>query len=74
MIIRHKRFMDVCFYVSDCKFDFLYIEGYWINMGYVKSWFIDKQLVYGTVENKADWEVCTGPDLPCLRYQTWEPL
>ncbi len=66
--------MDLCFEVTSNMFDLLYIEGYWINMGYVKSWYIDKKLVTGTVQRKDEWEKCLDYGAKCLRYAKWEPL
>lgn len=66
--------MDICFHITDSMYDLLYIEGYWVNMGYTKSWYINNQLIKGTVQNKKDWEKYVDEDVNCLRYGKWLPL
>lgn len=73
MILRHKRFMDVCFQANYFFKDNSYI-GRWINMGYVKSWFVPAPTEMIYIDDKTDWEKCTETDVYCLRYTTWEPL
>lgn len=71
MIIRHKRFMDVCFEIvtqnSGGEF-----TGYWWNMGYKNSWVIE----YGTLSEIiwSEWEKLADPDIKCYRYGKWVSL
>lgn len=74
MIIRHKRFMDICFEPSIVYYSTGQIMGKWINMGYIKSWYLDNKITSLFIDNKKDWEKCTDTEVDCLRYTTWEPL
>lgn len=70
MIIRHKRFLDVCFEVSDEGSNG--VTGWWINMGYTKSWYIERALIQ--IDNVRDWEKCLDPHIRCLRNARWKSL
>ena len=77
MIIRHKRFLDVCFQTlsgptyGEC----LNYWGRWVNMGYVSSWYLPIQNQWIELRDESDWEKCTNwEDMACLRYGTWVPL
>lgn len=74
MIIRHKRFLDVCFEVHQASYEDLWAKGFWLNMGYTKSWYlpIEYDFIDGII--RKDWEQCTTPEVKCLRYGTWVPL
>jgi hypothetical protein len=72
MIIRHKRFLDVCFEVFTGLED--RAVGKWINMGYVNSFYLPVKSEIIEIKNKAEWEKCTTPNVKCLRYGTWVPL
>lgn len=72
MIIRHKKFMDICF-----QYWYSYGNSYagkWINMGYVNSWYLPAKTEFITVEDKSQWEQCLDPTAKCLRYAKWAPL
>jgi hypothetical protein len=71
MIIRHKRFLDVCFEVQYTLLGKL--RGKWINMGYVKSWYLPTPPQVISI-NAIEWEQCTTPGVKCLRYGTWVQL
>lgn len=72
MIIRHKRFFDVCF---EIKGEIgRWKHGNWINMGYVKSWYLNNKSEDLWLENGTDWELCLEPHLKCLRYAKWKAL
>lgn len=64
--------MDVCFDVDIVYYSTGQLMGRWINMGYIKSWYLDKGSIF--VRDMAQWEKCLNPDAKCLRYATWEPL
>lgn len=73
MILRHKRFMDVCFSVNFFFPDNSYI-GRWINMGYVNSFLVPAPTEMIYIDDKTEWEKCTNTEVNCLRYSTWEAM
>lgn len=73
MIIRHKRFVDVCFDVFKSTDKFTRY-GRWLNMGYTRSWFVPSDDEWIKIDVLSDWEQCTTPEVKCLRYGTWVPL
>lgn len=73
MIIRHKRFLDVCFETTGDLGN--YKTGKWINMGYTKSWYLPSPMDSFEIEDRKDWEKCTNPtQVRCLRNGDWVPL
>jgi hypothetical protein len=74
MIIRHKRFLDVCFEVVKVYPQWNKYRGHWINMGYVKSWYLDHILRTIKIEDLSDWEKCMNTEVDCLRYTAWRSL
>lgn len=75
MIIRHKRFLDVCFQTTSETFqEYGHYLGRWVNMGYTKSWYLPTSPQWIQIRNKQNWEKCTDSKVDCLRYTTWELL
>jgi hypothetical protein len=74
VIIRHKKFVDVCFEVLRPFSNTFY--GRWINMGYCNSWYLPVKPDNIVVEDKTEWEKLDEtwfvPD--CFRYGRWIPL
>lgn len=76
-VIKHEKFMDVCFLVSEVsqKEDGFRVVGSWMNMGYTKSWMIDNGIFFIKTEDIPKWSVCIDEGSnPCLRYCTWISL
>lgn len=49
-------------------------SGRWINMGYVKSWYLPGKEQQLWLESSEEWELCLEPTAECLRYAKWRPL
>jgi hypothetical protein len=64
--------MDICFEIKRIFTD--EFEGRWLNMGYVKSYYILPEEQTITIKNRADWEKCLDTSAKCLRYAKWAPL
>jgi hypothetical protein len=76
-IIKHEKFMDVCFQVSQAfeLGDDILIKGLWINMGFEKSWIIDKGEIFIKRKDLDKWYVCADmTQNPCLRYCEWRKI
>ena len=70
MFVKHKQFKDICLEVitvTGCD----NFEGYWWNMGFVKSWRLPRGIDRIFISNVTDWETCFNPTGPCLRYERW---
>ena len=74
MIIKHKRALDVCFEVKTFYRSTGLILGKWINLGYVKSWYLDNKDTGIVVDDFTDWMQIIDTNVTCLRYGTWVPL
>jgi hypothetical protein len=81
MIIKHKKFMDIAFLVTDKMAFKSYPGGYtlfmgeWLNLGFTKSWRLGEHQTIDITPDKAkDWLVCDSPDDECLRFSQWSPL
>jgi len=72
VIIRHKRFLDVCFEVELVYYSTGQIMGKWLNMGFVESWYLKRGSIF--LSDAREWEKCLEPDAKCLRYAKWGPL
>jgi len=72
MIIRHKKFLDICFHSNFLAFNTHH--GRWVNMGYTKSWYLPGEKIFLTIQDPKDWEKCLEPAAKCLRYAKWAPL
>lgn len=76
-VIKHEKFMDVCFLVYGVsqKDDGFGIVGCWMNMGYTRSWMIDTGEIFIKNEDIPKWAVCTDEgSKACIRYCTWVSL
>lgn len=74
MIIKHKKFLDICFETFTGAPEGFF--GQWVNMGYTKSWYIPVKPQWLSIKDKNDWEKLDETiALPkCLRYGKWIPL
>lgn len=78
-LIKHKNSMDVCFDICDVVFcgNKLILWGFWINMGYEKSWVIDPNCLNKiTIEkSKVTDLLCTDDRYAkCFRYCDWKEV
>lgn len=76
-IIKHEKSVDVCFSVSGVsqKDDGFVVVGFWMNMGYTRSWMIDSGHILIKYEDIPKWAVCIDAgSKPCIRYCTWVSL
>lgn len=80
-IIKHERFLDVAFEVSEVitRQDEYTVRGRWINQGSAESFYIfpinqmDKIKIMK--EDRAKWFKCVDPDADkCLRKCQWMKL
>jgi hypothetical protein len=70
-VIRHRRALDVVFRV-DKVFNVghkLKIKGHWINMGFVKSWVIDRANITIETKDLGNWSRAQFNDSECFRYE-----
>jgi hypothetical protein len=75
-IIKHDRFMDVAFYVSNVDpliYNEIAITGVWLNQGFTKSWVINKTHVMLNIskDKLSEWSYCEGPYAECFRHEKW---
>jgi len=76
-VIKHEKFIDVCFQVSQAsELDGAFIiKGLWINMGFERSWIIDKGEIFIKIKDLDKWYMCTDiAQNPCLRYCEWRKI
>jgi hypothetical protein len=76
-IIKHEKFMDVCFQVLEASelYDTFNIKGWWVNMGFERSWIINKGEIFIKRKDLDKWYMCTdAAQNPCLRYCEWQKI
>lgn len=76
-VIKHEKFMDVCFMLSRVfkGKKGIKVSGVWMNMGYTRSWFIEDGSFEIKMEDLQSWLICTDEKVnPCLRYCPWEKV
>lgn len=73
-MIRHERFMDVCFEVTKV-FELphkIKVTGYWHNMGFVTSYpLLIKQTLNIPIEQISQWSICMENFPKCYRNAPW---
>lgn len=76
-IIKHDHALDVCFQISGSNIfkDKIEIIGYWINMGFKNSYYIEPGNFDIKIEDLKNWKwLSNAYGLACYRYGTWETL
>lgn len=74
--IRHINNMDVAYKIyyqlelEDCY----KLEGFVINMAYIKSFVIMPLKFHLDKSDLHNWLYCLEPDKECIRYSKWEPV
>lgn len=76
MIIRHKKWEDVAFRVTDALVEFgrYQVWGQWVNMGQEKTWVITAGShikIQGESVDEGNWYYCLEPSAKCVRKEKW---
>ena len=71
-LIKHKKFLDICFYVKDESW-YGCLRGEWWNQGFVTPWFIDYEVLDPI--KLEDWLILEHPDYTkSFREQPWKDI
>lgn len=76
-IIKHRRFLDVCVFVTDVKENesAMEIQGYWVNLGFTRSYVIQEAQITIDKNDLQNWLLCLNyENVNCLRYADWNAL